>query len=366
MYGKVRSAPGTEPFYLIETDNGILLKLASSRVERVREKTPAQIEYETLAAAMADTVEQHLTMADWCRDNRLTKERNFHLFAVLRLDPNHKETRSKLDYTQRADGRWMRIDQLRIEQGLVREGSKWYPKEWMEIEEAKTQQRIAVGKWNGEISRLRKLYDKPDRRGEAIAALQAIQDPIAGIALSEAFEKEKSVDVRMLYVEILGKLDSGAARKTLVVAAMKEDDDRVREECLRILKQKNSPVIAADFIRGLDPNLNTENRFLNRPAIALGWLDAREAVRPLIDSLVTEHRAPNLAAGGGNINVGGNGAFAVGGKQPAVILQNLRNPGVLQTLKAITGEDFQYDTEAWIRWYAMSQTPAGIDLRRNR
>jgi hypothetical protein len=363
--GTVTIAPRDDsPFYVIRTDDGVMLKLARNRVSAVRAKSEELKHYEQLRAAMDDTIEQHLNMAEWCRENRLAEEREFHLLSVLRLDPNQKDVRAKLGFAQRKDGRWMSIDQLRIEQGYVRQGTRWVPAEWVKVEEAEKQARATIGSWNGEIKKLRSWLAKSDRAGEAITALKAIDDPAASVPLAEALLEEKSEPIQELFIEVLGKLNTNTARKALIVLSMESNSPLIRESCLTVLKRHQVPGIVDDYIRGLNPKLNPNNVFLNRAAIAIGWFDSKKAIRPLIDALVTEHAAGMTGGSPGNIGFSSDGSFSAGGS-PKQKIETKQNRYVLQALQELTGENFEYNQEAWQDWFARSQTPPAIDLRRN-
>ena len=55
------------------------------------------------------------------------------------------------------------------------------------------------------------------------------------------------------------------------------------------------------------------------------------------------------------------------GGGPKVLQQDLQNEQVLAALSTIHGgTSFGYDKAAWKRWWAESQTPRIVDLRRDK
>ena len=73
------------------TDGRIVILTES--VERISRRRRTVEEYETLAKRIENTLEGHWELAQWCRANRLTPQRNAHLQRVVEFDPEHKLAR---------------------------------------------------------------------------------------------------------------------------------------------------------------------------------------------------------------------------------------------------------------------------------
>jgi hypothetical protein len=87
----------------------------------------------------------------------------------------------------------------------------------------------------------------------------------------------------------------------------------------------------------------------------------------LIEALTTKHK--QTVGSGGSITPsfsGDGGAGLSMGGGPKVVVNELQNNAVLAALTALyPGVGFGYDKALWKRWYAASQTPRVVDLRRD-
>jgi len=89
--------------WIIRPYAGGQITLEASGVTDVDRQRPREIEYWKKRIVSADTISDHLAMAQWCRENKLKREQKFHLQQVLEIDPDHADARRLLGYS-RVDG----------------------------------------------------------------------------------------------------------------------------------------------------------------------------------------------------------------------------------------------------------------------
>ena len=80
--------------YRIQLATGGDLTLATNDVRKVEKLSLRQQQYKAALNSMADTVDAHMKMYELCKKHSLTRERQFHLEQVIRIDPKHERARS--------------------------------------------------------------------------------------------------------------------------------------------------------------------------------------------------------------------------------------------------------------------------------
>jgi hypothetical protein len=358
--------------YVVRTPAGGQITLDKALVEQVVVKSPAEIKYEQWLLKMPNTAEGHWIMADWCRQNGLTVQRDFHLEETIARDPNHANARHALGYGN-VDGRWVKADDYRISQGEVRYQGAWRLPQEVALDQRQREAELAQKEWRSKLKMWRSWFGKK-RSEEGIANIKAIRDPLAAMALGELLEDEQLRQMKLIYIEVLGKLPYSAGGSALIKRSLDDDDDTVRDNCLEQLAEC-SPVHAVKaFVsvlqqatKATDPKSNVT---INRAGVGLTRMNDESAVRSLIEALTTKHKiviGSGSSSGGmgigANFSNAGPGGLSMGGK-PQVIERDVSNPGVLEALRALTGEDYRYDKDAWKKWYAESHTPPNVNLRR--
>ena len=358
--------------YIIRTETGGTVKLASAQVDRILTLSEDLAWYHQTLPEVPPTIDGHWTMAEECRRRNLNPQREFHLQEILTLDPEHAEARYGLGYSQ-VDGNWVRTDQWMLSRGYVRYRGAWRIAQDVALEQAREKHDKQVKDWRQKIKTWRTAIAK--RRGreqEALEALRAIRDPAAAPALAEIVEDAReSRELRMVCIEVLGRLRSSAGVNAFVKQAVEDPDPHIREACLDQLARYGTP----QAVRACQKMLTSkDNQRVNRAAVCLGVLQDSSATLSLINALITEHRFVLQSGGGspGQMNLGFGGGpgtsgntFSAGGR-PQVIDKKLRNQGVLSALVALhPGINFGYDVEAWKRWYATRNRPPILDLRRD-
>jgi len=358
--------------YIVTTGDGLQLTLPSKQVKRFVPKSDAQRQYETLLPRMPEGADGNWQMAQWCSKQGLTEEREYHLQEVLRFDANHKDARLALGFTS-LDGKWLKTDDYMRSRGFVSHQGKWLTPQ--DVETAKLQDAIdaAQREMKPNLKRWRSALDGRNVRAReaALDSIRGVKDPLAISALADMFDDEERADMRAMWVEVIGQNPSPVAADTLVKAAVDDADANVREKARDQLEARKDRRAMGALLGMLS---SKDNAKVNRAAAALGRIGEPDAILPLIDALVTEHKfvVQRGSGGGGPGSIGasfsptgGSGLSAGGG--PKVEKHNLQNQSVLEALVVLTPEqktNFGYDKVRWKEWYARVNTPDDVDLRR--
>ncbi|MGO9114986.1 MAG: HEAT repeat domain-containing protein [Thermoguttaceae bacterium] len=339
--------------YVISLSNGGQVTLDAAVVEKMQPLPPELAEYAKVRRQYPDTVQGQLQMADWCRDHNLTAQRKAHLERVLQLDPEQADARRLLNYTKVKD-KWMTLEEKMADQGKVKRDGRWITRQEAELHDSRDKQHKAESEWRGKISSWRKWLDgtRPDQ-GEK--KLRTIDDPMAIAGLADWLKKDPRVDARLIYVEVLARMNMHEARGPLAKCAIDDDVAEVRLSCLDELEKQKDDAVTDYFVRRMRDK-HTTNQVINRAGVALGRMKDPSCVDTLIEYLVTGHDEVIQPAGGpGSMTPtfsknGGGGGMSMNQK-PVTITRYLQNQGVLDALVAITGQDFGFDFRAWHTWY---------------
>jgi len=368
--------------YILETASGIRLELAPSQVSEVRASTAVREEYEKIAPQHADTAEAQWQLAEWCRQNHLLEERKKHLRRVVELDSKKVEAWRALGYSQ-VEGRWMTQEEIMEGRGYVRYRSRWLLPQEVEVLEARRTQELAEREWFRKLKLWRKWLDEPARSASALERIRGIDDANALKALRQYLEDEPVVQVRLLYLEPLARMNNPAGNETLVLRTLSDDDREVRLTALDHLKKTKAPEVIAMYMRALSSKNNT---IVNRAAAGLGVMGHEAAIGPLVDTLITSQRfrvtignpgggmsstfaRPTSGGAAGAISpnspgMGGLGGFSAG-SSTRIVTQLVQNEAVLEALVTLSGRNFGYDQAAWRNWLAAQRAPSSLDPRRD-
>ena len=359
--------------YVIKTAAGGRLTLARSQVKRIVNKTPLEQLYEKLRPQASDTVEDQTKLADWCRDNRLKKQRVTHLRRIIELDPDNVKARALLGY-KLDEGKWKTQREIMEGQGFIRSQGKWRTVQEIELLDKSRRQQDREREWFAKIKRWRNDLDGR-HADEARQSLLAIDDPAAVKSIGKKLEDEKSYEVRMLYLEVLSNIDGPAAAKILMEQSIEAKDVDERLTAMEYVVERKNPEVTAYFVGKLRSKLNYE---VNRAARVLGQIKDLSSIEPLIDKLITKHKY-RIVKGGGpnqisqsfntNPNGGGQGfgggGHSFGGKGPQYVYKYHQNGQVLQALTALTGQNFNFDTVLWKSWFKGQRRAEHLNGRRD-
>ena len=168
MQGEIVTSPNTpKDKTVIRTASGGEVTLDKSQIKQIIPQSAAELEYEKIRPTYPDTVEGQWKLAEWCRDNSLTKQRQTHLERVIALDPDHEQARALLGYSQ-IDGRWIRRDDLMKERGYVLYNGAWKLPQDVELIERKKKQEQAEREWFAKLKRWRTSFDNHPEREEIL------------------------------------------------------------------------------------------------------------------------------------------------------------------------------------------------------
>jgi len=356
--------------YVIQATDGAKITLDASQVKKVLPARPNEAEYERIAPTYPDTAAAQWELAQWCRDHKLTAQRQVHLRRVIELDPNHIEARRALGYSQ-VDGQWVTQEGAMTARGYVRHNGKWLSAQEVELAQSKRELDTAQQEWCQKLKRWRGWLGT-DRDQEARENITGASDPMAVKGLALGLRDDKDSRARLLFVAALAKIDAPEAARAMAIASIYDSVEDVRLTCLDVLQTKKRPEVVSYYVTKLNSKKNT-NEIINLAAVGLGRMKDPSAIGPLIDALVTTHKFKIVQAGGdgamspsfGKGPNGGGTGLAMGGG-PKYRYQSIPNQSVLDALVALTGRNFNFDKQAWKYWYsAQKKAPDAIDARRD-
>lgn len=352
----------------ISSEEGLDLVLPSSAVRRVEKADEVLAEYYRRKLAAADTVDDHWELAEYCVENRLREEREFHLWQIVRLDPEHGAARRGLRQSK-IDGRWVTTEQVRREQGYVRFEGKWMLPAEVELEKARAAAEQEIIVWRKKIENWSDSLGKR-RHAEAIAGISGIQDPAAIPAIIERLTEAQTSAEKRLWIEALEQINHPAIAGPLSTFLLQENDDDLRELSLQIVEKHKSLASLRFFMGNLNPATSSPVT-INRAARALEVLGDSQAVRSLVEAVVTEHKIvldPGSSGNGQKMDLGfqanGSGGFSFGNDKPKEITRRSENSSVVAALHTLTGNNFGYDQEQWRQWFVEENSHPEVNLRR--
>ncbi|MDB4633788.1 HEAT repeat domain-containing protein [Rubripirellula sp.] len=357
---------------IVRVDDEIHVALPASRVRRVVDSDQLSA-YRAWATKAGDDAELHYQLAVWCvtgsnvpGDSKYY--RAHHLQRAITLDPEHAKARAGLGF-KKQNGKWVRTSDLMRGRGMISRAGRWELPESVAIEDYQQDTDVNAKKWIKEVKRLVALVLRNTKKSpEALAALQAIEDPLASSAIADQLNGSRdrgnqSRDLRMLWIRLLGKFRDSVSVQNLVQAGLIEDDNVIREAALEQLVKYGAGSAVASYLPCLTKN---DNPLVNRAAFALSWFPDPELAMNYVDALVTTHETEQAPNSGINAGFGdGGGGLQTGGKKK-VYVQTRKNPAVLALLQAIEPEvDYGYDEQRWREHFANKRSSFNGDLRRD-
>lgn len=353
--------------WVIRTASGGEVTIEKNQVTKIDPQSAAELEYEKIRPTYADTVDGQWKLAVWCLDHSLLKQRQTHLERIIVLDPDHKKARGALGYSF-IDGRWIQPDDLMKQRGYVRYKNSWKLPQEVELLERKRKQEIAERDWFGKVKRWRGAIDaRPDKMQQLTDDLFAKADAAAVPAVERMLANESVRKVKIILIDELVRLGTPDALAVVIARTLDDPDEEVRLSALDSLAATKHPELAKNYVNALKDRDNTR---VNRAAFCLGKLGDKSAVIWLIGALRTKHTFTEPGANPGQMSTTfgsgpgtTGGGLSVGGGPKSVHVW-LENNEVLRALVALTGENFEFNQQAWKSWYASQKKPAIVDARR--
>jgi hypothetical protein len=349
-------------FYVIKSVAGAVIRISAEKVSGEVKKSEAELWYEAWLPKIPDTVEGHLTMSRECKERGLNFQKDHHLLQVVRIDPDNEEARRALGFGQ-IDGKWVRVDIFRRQNGYIRHKGKWWVPQDLAIEREKEAVEKEQAEWSRKIRLLKKIVKRgADETPQAIAELRSIRDPMAIEAMAE-LAAERKEDFRKLFMKNLAEIGTPPALSPLVKIVLLEDNNEIREYAIDLVGDSDSEWAASALTSGLK---SKDNRHVLRAAKTLALLKNPNVIPELIDALHTKHTV--TLTSGGNFNLGfsnsGNSGFNAGASKKT-IEKTAQNVLVRDALIATTNRNFGYSEVDWKAWYQSVQSPKIGSLRRS-
>ena len=355
--------------YRVRTGAGVVLSLQLTQVRQTSQQRPALVEYQKMLPTFADTASDQWKLAEWCKVQQLTAERNLHVARVLDLDNKHAGARRALGYVL-IDGAWVKHAETRRQDGYELYKGRWRTIQEIELLETTAKRELEEKEWLGKIRRWRRELDLVAKSKEAAEYLSEIRDPVAIAPLVTVMKEDKNRRVKMLFADVLAEMKNSAAERALVSISLSDTDEEIFHYCLDKIVKANPPHIADGYIKALK---DTNNTTINRAGIALGRLGDRTAIAPLIAALVTTH---SQTVGTANRNgaetysqsFSSNGTSFKSAEGPKTYIYRVQNQHVLDGLAQLAGGvNFGFDAKSWQYWHAQekqSVKPGDLDTRR--
>ena len=323
-------------------------------------------EYDKIRPTYPDTVEGQWKLAQWCHEHELATQGKTHLRRVIELDPDNVDARRLLGYSK-MEGKWMTEEEWRTSQGYRRYKGQWKLPQEIELAEGKRKQELAEKEWFQKIKQWRGWLDR-DRAKQGRENLLKIEDPMAVKSLALNLRNEGSQEVRLIYVETLGRIHTPASDATLAVTSIDDESEDVRLAAVEVLQKAPTDLVVAYYVGKLR---DKENVTINRAAMALGRMRDPTAINPLIEALITVHKRKVGGSGGPGSMTTTFGTHGTPGggmsmnTPPKIIRFEMQNQSVLDALVALTHQNFSFDQRAWRTWWAAQSKTKTLDTRRN-
>ena len=328
----------------------------------------------------------HSELAEWCRKNRLTRQRDEQLEQILEINPDHEAAHRGLGHTLHGP-KWMTRHEAMLADGYIRHNGRYVTQQELDLLGKTQDRRDAEQQWTEKV---RLWFGWADghhaaRMAKGVHNLQEIRDPHAIPALVRIMAEHDDPEVRRFFVRLLAKLDGPEPVAPLVHRSLVDSVSSIRSEALAAIDPSQHKMAMALYIASLQNELRL---IVRRAAVALSQVGDRNAITPLIDALVTQHRyrvtyeqrAPSYGVGSdGSIGFANNTSglpaniegLARTGQLPygAVVLppaggtvtkttivkRRERNVEVLNALKKLTNQNFGFDGRTWHLWWAANQ-----------
>lgn len=344
-------------------------------------------EYTDRLLTMDDTAAAHVKLATWCDGVGLQDKARTHWQEALYRDADNKEARKALGFVWR-NMTWVKAADAPAVSPIIRP--------------TQPRQDPAFGRRQRELAKdIRDIYVRylnsadPETWKEGVRKVLMIRDP-AGAEPIARILASGSVETRKLACEVLGQIPGEEAARRLVKVALAEESVDVYKAAVAALDAR----IDERGLRQLLNALNGSEKVLKRSAYALGEMHEWRAVPALIGKLKTAEprvrtyeasRASGISPGpsayffSGTVvtyiadiepvvaegAVGWNptvGAIPVGAMialhNPRVIIHRtviefVYQPTVREALKKITGQDFEFNSQAWRDWLRRRESDHG-------
>ena len=358
----------------IETRYGVRMFVEASEVLRTDSPTALEESYAAGLPGKPDTEEIHDLLVTNFSAKGLTIHANAHRERLLDFDPSRPTERRALGYIQ-DNNRWILAERYWARRGMVLHKGKYKLPQDILIADSQQQEVESVAAINREI---RLAVKEVEREGknyeEKLEYLQTLAEPLAVPDIAERLEKARESNPnsnfqwRQLFVQILARGKSYPAADALLKSAVFDPSPAIRDLSIAELKSFDAEYVMRQALRAIQlPEPRKDSPLVvDRYAIVLDAVGDDRIVRPLLDLLVTVH-GTLVQNSGSSTTAQRDGSIGMGqGGKPRIVTRNEEHAEVLTAvLNRVRGVNFNYDEEAWGRWYADSTAHVGLELRRD-
>ena len=388
--GKILASPDAKDRIRLESMTGATIIVERSQTQFVTSRPAVVEEYESRSRRVKDEVDAHWELAEWCRQKGLTTQRETHLRRVTELAPDHDKAQTILGRVWH-QGKWVDKDDLMASQGYVKYKNKYITPQELEVIENTADELERERGWFQKVKLWYGWLDgqHESRRPQALANLNAIEDPNAAPAVMKFLSTDSRIDIRQLAVRILVKISGTKAITGLVKIALFDEALQIRTAALDGIGRDYFDRAQIAFVKALK---HESNAIVCRAATALGQIGDKSSVTPLIEALITVHHyqvamdIPNnqtysfstdgsFSSNTPAVPPGVMAAVRTGQLLPPVFAPSPDAPPPLkkmvtvriehvnaETLAALgklTQQNFGYDKRTWNLWWAAEKNSSG-------
>ena len=103
-------------------------------------------EYESKVRRVANTLEAHWELSEWCRTNALSRQREVHLQKVVEHDANHEKAQVALGRVWH-EGGWVDRDEMMAAQGYVKYKGRYVTTQELDVLQKTTAELAEEREW---------------------------------------------------------------------------------------------------------------------------------------------------------------------------------------------------------------------------
>lgn len=361
---------------LITISDGLRIGVSDAILNRIREDDAKIAQYRQRLNGLAEDAKAHWEMSQWCNSQGLHAQKERHLRRVIELDPNHGPARQALDYMPLGNT-WVKRDSFRRSKGMVREKGKWrFAEELAGGADAVSfdEQRI---EWIRKLRSLKSLAARNNAKGaEALAEIQAINDPAADEVVRKEFLEAKGDRQRAMWLTILARLKTPLSIQTLAETGLNDRSQTIRDLCFEALREHGKYIAIQYYLSRLFDNNNEVVQNAGRALTELSdpvMAKDPQVAMALVDALETTHTeiiapGPGMQVGMASGSNGSSGPIQqFGGDKPQARKYQKKNQNVLNALLEVVEDDvdYQFNKDRWRVYFASKFSPPTGDLRRD-
>ncbi len=372
LEGKVeRTVTGA---YRVSLPRGAVVEVPAADVIRVDTGETNRQWYEERRAILDPTdAAGHYELGLACLDRSLKAEAEACFEHVVKVAPDHEGARRALGHVL-MDGRWLPQDEAFARQGQIRHGSRWVTPEEKERLLAGERRRKIERELSRIAGRLRSSVSETRAAARArVMELGLVEDARGPLLESTRHWTQEMRTIAALSLGALAKRGDEEVLAALTHMATRDADLEPMDAAIEVLKDVRSVKVGEWLLQ--DYLFARETHVRSAAAYALGEIRYRDAVEPFIatlyfkvvrDRLVLTDMPASIRlrarSPGGRYSVLRTPTLdGVGFARYEVrrVADFAFNAPAKEALKRITGRDFDYDHEAWWRFWERSAPSFG-------